>query len=172
MTRIVVAYATRHGSTAEVADAIADELRSGGFAVDVAPVADVHDVSAYDGVVVGGSLYTGRWHRDALRFLRVHADELREREVPVAVFAMGPQTLEADAVAGSRRQLDSALSKVPALEPRLVAIFGGVVDPAKLRFPFNRMHASDARDWDAIGEWAQRFGREVRGEAQLVASSA
>lgn len=54
----------------------------------------------------------------------------------------------------SRQQLDRALAKAPDLVPVSVRIFGGVVDPAKLRFPFTRMDAADARDWTAIDEWA------------------
>ena len=73
--------------------------------------------------------------------------------MPVAVFGMGPATLEEKDVASSRKQLERALRKAPEVKPVSVAIFGGVVDPAKLRFPFNRMPASDARDWDAISAW-------------------
>jgi menaquinone-dependent protoporphyrinogen oxidase len=66
---------------------------------------------------------------------------------------MGPGTLEPKDVESSRRQLEHALSAVPEVEPRTVAIFGGVIDPDKLRFPFNRMPAADVRDWDAIRAW-------------------
>jgi len=91
-------------------------------------------------------------HQDARRFLTRHRQALAER--PLAVFAMGPRTLGEEDVAESRRQLDHDLAKFRELEPVAVAIFGGVVDPAKLRFPFKRMPASDARDWDAIHAWA------------------
>jgi hypothetical protein len=57
-------------------------------------------------------------------------------------------------VAGSRRQLEYALAHEPTLRPSAVAVFGGVVDPDKLPFPFSSMQASDARDWDAIEAWA------------------
>ena len=73
---------------------------------------------------------------------------------------MGPRTLEAKDVAASRAQLDRALTRV---EPVSMAIFGGVIRPDALRFPFNRMPACDARDWDAIRAWAHelapRFAR-------------
>jgi menaquinone-dependent protoporphyrinogen IX oxidase len=77
--------------------------------------------------------------------------------MPVAVFAMGPLTLEDKDVLDARHQLDGALAKVPDIEPIAVAIFGGVIDPAKLRFPFNRMPATDARDWAAIRDWADEI---------------
>jgi len=149
---ILVAYATKHGSTREVAEAIADALVERGHHVDLSPAHAVKEVDSFEGVVLGGALYTGRWHRDARAFLKQHRRSLAER--PVAVFGLGPRTLAASEVAGSRAQLDKALAAVPEVRPVAVAIFGGVVDPTELRFPFNRMPASDARDWDAIEAWA------------------
>ncbi len=74
--------------------------------------------------------------------------------MPLAVFALGPKTLAEAEVVASRSQLGGALSKLPELQPVAVAIFGGVVDPTKLRFPLTRMAASDSRDWDEIAAWA------------------
>jgi menaquinone-dependent protoporphyrinogen oxidase len=150
---ILLAYATKHGSTQEVAEAIAETLGTSGNEVDVRAAADVCDLDGYDGVILGGSLYIGRWHRDAIGFLEHHRQALAT--IPIAIYAMGPQTLDEAAVAGARSELDKAIAKVPDISPAAVAIFGGVVDPSKLRFPFSRMPASDARDWDAIAAWAK-----------------
>ena len=153
MTGVLVTYGTKNGSTLEVAEAIAMALRGGGCDVDVAPAADVRELDDYGAVVLGGALYIGRLHRDAAGFLKRHRHALQE--MPLAVFAMGPKTMAPADVVASREQLDHALADVPELTPVAVAIFGGVVDPSKLRFPFNRMPASDARDWDAIGAWSR-----------------
>jgi len=59
-----------------------------------------------------------------------------------------------DDAEGSKAQLGKALAKVPEVDPYAVAVFGGVIDPHVLRFPFNRAPASDARDWSAIRAWA------------------
>jgi menaquinone-dependent protoporphyrinogen oxidase len=157
---ILVAYGSKHGSTRETAEAIAATLRERGHEVELEPVAHVGDVARYDGVVLGGSLYVGRWHADARKFLQRHADALAGKTL--AVFALGPRTLEERDVAGSRKQLDRALAGV---EPDAVAVFGGVVDPVGLRFPFNRMPASDARDWDAIRAWAEEVATLVEASA-------
>jgi menaquinone-dependent protoporphyrinogen oxidase len=150
--RVLVAYATKRGSTREVADAIATTLQEQGHRVDLRAAGDCSDLSEYRGVVLGGSLYMGRWHRDARDFLKRHAAALETRHV--AIFAMGPQKMDDKSVRSARQQLDRALERAPDLDPLDVAIFGGVIDPAKLRFPFNRMQPSDARDWDAIRAWA------------------
>jgi menaquinone-dependent protoporphyrinogen IX oxidase len=86
----------------------------------------------------------------------------------VAVFAMGPLKLEPDQIKSSRDQLDHALAKEHQLEPVAIAIFGGVIDTSKLRFPLNRcMETSDARDWDAIRSWAD----EIAGRVAVPAAS-
>jgi len=157
--RVLVAYATKRGSTREVAEAIADTLRELGLAVDLRPAGEVEAVDFYDAVVLGGAIYIGHLHADARKLLKRHRDALRARRL--AVFAIGPRTLSDDDVALSRAQLENGLAEV-SVDPDLTAIFGGVVDPAKLRFPFNRLDASDARDWDAIRAWALEVADAIR----------
>jgi len=161
---VLVAYATKHGSTQEVANAVAEGLHRREFDVELRPAATVDDVSGFDGVVLGGSLHTGRWHRDAVRFLERHSGSLEE--VPVAIFAMGPRTLEPHDVAESRAQLERALAELPGVEPVATAIFGGV----KLHFPFSRMPASDARDWDTIRAWTDKVAESAGARSFAVAS--
>jgi menaquinone-dependent protoporphyrinogen oxidase len=155
---ILIVYATKHESTHEVATAIAVRMRIRGAEVDVRPASEVGTLSPYGAVVLGGALYAGRWHRDARRFLTRHREELGQ--LPLAVFAMGPLEMEPADIEASRRQLDRALAKEPDLTPISVRIFGGVIDPAQLRFPFTHMDAADARDWNAISAWAEELVRQ------------
>jgi len=164
--RILVAYATKHGSTREVAEAVAETLREHVLDVELQAASEVDDVDRFDAVVFGGSLYFGRWHADAVRFLRRHRRALEG--LPNAVFALGPLTLEDRDVQGAEKQLAHALRKVPEVEPISIAVFGGVVDPAKLRFPFSRMPASDARDWDAVRDWARALADQLQAKTPAL----
>jgi menaquinone-dependent protoporphyrinogen oxidase len=152
---LLIAYGSKRGSTREVAEALAKKLSEGEREVELRRAADVEDLTPYDGVILGGSLYFGRLHVDVVRFLAKHRRTLSE--LPVAVFALGPTTVEPNDLAASRAQLDKALEKAPGVEPQSVAVFGGVIDPTKLRFSLNRMSPSDARDWDAIDAWADEI---------------
>jgi len=84
---------------------------------------------------------------------------------PLAVFGMGPDSLEDSKVVESRKQLDRSLAATPELEPVAVTIFRGALMPETWRFPFSRLPAFDARDWDAIEEWTD----EVAASISLVA---
>ena len=151
-TNVLVAYASKHGTTREVAESIARTLEERGLAVEVGEAKRVREVGRHDAFVVGGGLYMGRWHADARRLLRRHRDELAGMRV--AVFAMGPDSLEDAKVAESRKQLERALADTPEIEPIAVGVFGGALEPEGWRFPFNHLPAFDARDWEAIGRWA------------------
>jgi len=165
--RVLVAFASRHGSTEEVARVIAEVLRERGLSVDVRSATAVDGIADYEAVVIGGALYTARWHREARRLM--HRERTALARVPVAVFAMGPRTLGDEDVSQSRRELDVALAEVPEVEPVSIAVFGGVVDPAKLHFPLNHMPAVDARDWDAIHGWAAALADRLATEPPVLA---
>jgi len=154
---ILVAYATRYGSTQEVAETVAATFRECGLAVDIQPMQEVRTLDQYRAVVLGAPLYMFHWHKDARHFLSRHREALSGR--PVAIFALGPINNEEKEFQGSREQLDKELAKFPWLKPLALEIFGGKFDPAKLRFPYNmpalkKMPASDIRDWTAIRAWA------------------
>jgi len=152
MADVLLAFATKQGFTGEVADAVASVLREAGLDVELRPAGEVRDVAGHRAVVLGAPLYMGRWHRDARRLLRRNRKALAE--LPVAVFALGPLSDEESQRRGAERQLRRALARAAGLEPAAVAVFAGALDPARLRFPFNRMPAGDWRDWDAIRGWA------------------
>ena len=157
MPSVLVAYATKYGSTQEIAEAVAETVREHGLDVDVRSARDVKAVDGYSAVVLGAPLYYFRWHKDARKFLDRHRKALSG--LPVAVFAVGPMEDKPEQFEDSRARLDKALAKREWLAPVAVTVFGGRFDPAILRFPDNNpgmknIPASDIRDWDAIRAWA------------------
>jgi menaquinone-dependent protoporphyrinogen oxidase len=163
---ILVGYATRYGSTQEVAEAVAATLRERGLAVDIEPMRQVRTLDQYRAIVLGAPLYMFHWHKDALRFLARHRAALTAR--PVAIFALGPFHAEEKEFQGSREQLDKELAKFPWLKPAAITIFGGKFDPQKLTFPHNllpalkNMPASDIQDWTAIRAWASDLAAQFQ----------
>jgi len=166
---VLVAYATRYGSTQEVAEAVAATLRECRLEVDIQPMREVRTLTGYRAVVLGAPLFMFHWHKDALRFLSRHREALTER--PVAVFALGPthDPYDEKEWQDSCAQLDKELAKFHWLTPVALEMFGGKYDPAKLRFPINLLAgkepASDLRDWTAIHTWAAAIAEALKKEA-------
>lgn len=167
---VLVGFATRYGSTKEVAEAVAAALRGAGVEVEVKPLREVGDPRAYHGVVIGAPLQMFRWHKDALGFIANQRQSLERK--PVAVFALGPVTGEEKEFVEARSQLDKELAQFPWFLPFEVKIFGGKFDPLALRFPWTwlpavkKWPAMDIRDWQAVSSWAQGLAaRFLAGES-------
>jgi len=151
---ILLAYASRFGSTQEVAETIASTLSEAGLEVDLQPMQEVKSLDRYDAVVLGAAIYTAKWNVVAHQFVSQHQDALTQ--LPVAIFTLGPLSASEAAKRNSRRQLDSELAKYPWLKPVAVEIFAGKYDPSKpgLNFFERFLPARDYRNWDAIRAWA------------------
>ena len=156
---VLVGYATRSGSTQEVAEVIAEVLREAGLDAELQPVKKVRAVEEYSACVLGAPLYMFRWHRDMKAFLSRNHKALQA--LPLAIFALGPFHNKEEELRSAREQLDKELAKYAWLKPAAIEVFVGKFDPAKLGFPLNllpamkQMPASDERDWVTIRAWAK-----------------
>ncbi len=166
---VLVAYASRFGSTQEVAEAITTALREAGMEVELQAMQEVQKLDGYEAVVLGAALYNARWHADAHQFLTKHQAVLKQR--PVAVFSLGPMGTGDGAMRSSRRQLDKELAKYPWLKPVALEMFAGKYDPTKpgLGSFYRLLPTRDYRDWTAIRAWAKALPAELeRAEKQSV----
>jgi menaquinone-dependent protoporphyrinogen oxidase len=165
MTKMLVAYGTRHGSTREVAETVAATLEEHGVDTDVKTAREVRSLDGYDAVVLGTPLYMGALHKDVRALLEKNSAALEH--TPFALFALGPIKAD-DGIDGSCAQFIEALAKLPVPTPATTAVFVGAYDPARLGFrdkmiaalPASPLHgetAHDDRDWNAIGAWSQRL---------------
>ncbi|KAA6458246.1 flavodoxin [Acidobacteria bacterium AB60] len=156
--QVLVAYATRFGSTAETAQFVAETLRDRGFTVECRPASEIASLDSYEAVVLAAALYMGKLHREARHFLETHQESLRT--MPVALLVPGPiETREKD-WHSAHQQLEKQLARYPWLKPIACQVVGGTFDPKRLGFPWKIIPAlhkapvADARDWNAIRDWA------------------
>jgi len=158
---VLLAYATRFGSTQEVAETVAASLREAGLKVDLQLMRQVESLDQYETVVLGAAIYNTKWHADAHQFLAQHQEALTQR--PVAIFTLGPLSTSAAAMRNSRRQLDKELAKYRWLKPVAVEVFAGKYDPTKPGMGFfeRLLPARDYRDWEAIRAWANALSAQL-----------
>ena len=170
-TKVLVAFATRYGSTQEVAGTIAATMRNQGLEVDIAPVQLISTFEGYQAVVLGAPMYFGNWHKAALTFLEKYQGTLSQ--LPVAIFGLGPLHSDEKERLDSCEQLHTVLAKFPWLSPAAFEMFGGKYDPTRLHFgdkliailpasPLKGLPATDVRDWTAIRSWAAELAGKLQ----------
>jgi menaquinone-dependent protoporphyrinogen oxidase len=156
--QVLVAYASKKGSTAGIAEAVAKELRSAGHTADVAEMGTVSSLEGYDAVVIGAPVYAGKVMGEVASFAKHHRDGLAR--LPLAGFVTGiaPVFPKTGDVKDFTDQLVAALQ--PAT-PVTVTMFAGTLDPAKLSLvergltSILKVPTGDFRDWNSIAEWAK-----------------
>ena len=165
--QVLVAYATKYGATAEIAEKMGQVLRQAGLRTDVLEVDDVDDLSSYQAVVLGSAVYIGRWRKEAVKFLKANETVLAEKLV--WLFSSGP-TGKGDPVELTQGwRFPKALQPIAdRIRPRDIAVFHGAVDVGKLNFIEKWMIKNvkaplgDFRDWDAITSWATAIADELK----------
>jgi menaquinone-dependent protoporphyrinogen oxidase len=163
MKTVLVAYASRMGSTQEIAAVIGDQLTGRGFDVQVGAAAAAPNARIVDAVVLGSALYTGRrWDRDAVDYLRRNAPDLADR--PTWLFQSGPSgpptgVRDTPTPRAVRRWADKIGLAAPTT-------FGGNLDHSRAKGLLARWVsvgdlAGDFRDWDQIRAWADDIADQL-----------
>ncbi len=179
--RVLVAYASRHGSTKGIAERIGARLTAAGLQAETVPVKQVRDVRGYDAVVLGSALYMFRWLGEASSFAHRHRRELSQK--PVWLFSsgpFGPDPIDEEgrdklsAAASGPKDLDRLSQTVAARGHRIFygawdrsAKPAGFVERFMALMPAakNAMPEGDWRDWPAINAWADGIAAELAPKA-------
>jgi menaquinone-dependent protoporphyrinogen oxidase len=149
---ILIAYASKHGATAGIAERIGATLHLHGLDACVLPISEVPDVQRYDAAVIGSAVYMGRWMKAATLFVRRHQAQLVR--VPLWFFSSGPAGPKPLPEAADLAELRTLLNV------KGDATFDGALDAQKLSLSERMMVKAvrapygDYREWDRIDEWA------------------
>jgi menaquinone-dependent protoporphyrinogen oxidase len=162
--KILVTYASRTGWTVGVAEAIGKNLAENGMEVDVLPMRDVKDLSAYHAVVAGSGINNRQWLPEAMQFMRAYQSELKRKPFAAFLVCMTLAMRNGDQY---RSQIAEWLNPVRALvHPVSDGLFAGGLDITRiplfsdrLKFRLSVMFGvwkeGDHRDWNAIRTWAE-----------------
>lgn len=163
---VLVAAASKHGATKEIAERIGADLSEYGLEVEVRKLGDVDDVRPYEAVVLGSAIFYGKWMKEATRFVAMHANELAERRT--WLFGSGSITgnppVDDDPNAIRPSLVEKLVTQTHAREHKL---FAGKLDGRTLTIAellpvrMARGREGDWRDWQAIDEWAAEIAHEL-----------
>lgn len=162
--KILITYASRTGSTAEIAETIGKRLTDCGAQVEVLPMQEVKDLSVYRAVVAGSAIRDSKWLPQAMQFIQTHRAELSHK--PFATFtvcitlAMSNSDQYRQAVAGWIKPVRALVKPVSE------GLFAGMLDFNKLPLNWDTLKLravvafrifpkDDRRDWNAIRVWAE-----------------
>ncbi len=160
--RVAVVYASKHGSTREIAEALESTLAGRGLETRLGSVEDTIDLSTCDALVLGSAVYMGRWMKAASEFVDSHAREIAGK--PTWLFSSGP-------IGNPPEPMDEpfGLSELKArLGARDHRVFAGKIDKSQLGFAEKavlmavRAEEGDSRNWDDIRSWAGGIADELK----------
>lgn len=166
---ILIAYASKYGSTAQIAENIALRLKKAGLEPKVMNAGDVKNLEGYSAVVLGSAVYAGNWLKEAADFLAKFKQGLAL--CPVWIFSAGP-TGKGDPVEQMNGWRFPEVLKplADSIHPRDIAFFHGTLDIEKLRFAEKlivralKAPAGDFRDWETINAWADDIAQAIKKE--------
>jgi menaquinone-dependent protoporphyrinogen oxidase len=152
--RVLVTYATRAGSTVEVAQVIAEVLGERGFYVDMRPAMEKPSVVGYRAVVAGSAVRMGSWLPEAVDFIK--ANQAALNRLAVFFYTVHTGNLGKDEKSRSNRlsYLDDVL---PLVKTKDAVFFPGKIDLSRLSLLDRWMvgeEDKDLRDFQAIRAWA------------------
>lgn len=159
---VLVAVASRHGSSLQIGEVIATTLRARGLTADMLRVEDVASLDGYDAVVLGSSVYAGHWLRRARVFADTFEAELVRR--PLWLFSSGP-------VGDPPKPMENP-AEIAALVKRFGArshrLFGGRIEGDELGLAEKALVAlvrapyGDYRPWSDISVWSEGMAADLQ----------
>jgi menaquinone-dependent protoporphyrinogen oxidase len=163
---VLVAAASKHGATEDIAERIGADLSECGLEVEVRKLGEVDDVRAYEAVVLGSAIFYGKWMKEAIRFVDNHADALAER--PTWLFGSGSITGDPPVAEDPEGMLGRLVERlVETAHAREHKMFAGKLDSSKLnlaeKLPVKMAggREGDWRDFKAVDEWAAGIANEL-----------
>jgi len=163
--KVLVAYASRCGSTGGVAEAIGQVLCDNGTVVDVRLLNNVSDVASYRAVIIGSAVQSSKWLPEAMAFVENNQKVLRQMPVAYFLTCLALYQDNEENRRKARTFFDPLRDAAPQVQPVDIGLFAGVLDYSKLNLIYRTVMKSkmkkqgvpegDFRDWDAIRSWAE-----------------
>ncbi len=159
---VLVAYASKHGSTQGIAQRISQKLAQMGKQAEARSIDTVNDPGSYEAFVIGSAIYYGSWMKEATEW--VHRNQVILATRPTWMFSVGP--LGVDFMDDEQQPKEKAEFQ-ESIKPRDHQVFFGALDHHKLAYTERMMAKAvrapegDYRNWEAIDTWAESIARDL-----------
>ncbi|MCB9457541.1 MAG: hypothetical protein H6671_16265 [Anaerolineaceae bacterium] len=168
---VLLAYATTHGSSAEIAQFMGKVLEEKGHKATISNVVHINTIEEYDAFVIGSPIYVGTWMPELSTFLKAFAPQLAAH--PVYLWVSCIRILEEN---GQEHVLEFYLQHdlLHDLKVREVGTFAGRLNLEETdwnerwtlaaRYDGGTWPSSfngDFRNWDTIRQWAEKIAGEL-----------
>ena len=164
---VLVAYASKHGATAQIAERIALRLTKNGIPAVAQDVRQIASLQGFGAVLLGRAVYAGAWLKEAAEFLKKYEAELAK--IPVWFFSDGPTGIGDPQKMMEGWDFPEDLKSISErIQPRGLAFFHGAIDTTKLKFAEKliisavKVPVGDFRDWDMINSWADSVSKALQ----------
>jgi menaquinone-dependent protoporphyrinogen oxidase len=162
--KILIGFASAHGSTRQIADFIGRVLRAYNVDVTVAALSNIDDASGYDAVILGSPIHAGMWLQDmSLAFERLMPQIVGKAHLFITCIRVMEENGREVCL---QDYLYHPTLKQAAIPLEAVGVFAGKLEVSTLSWNERWLLASnydgteaskhayhDYRDWAAIASW-------------------
>lgn len=180
---VLIVFASRFGSTDEIAHEIAEELEKHEIITEMLNLKDgesTPSLDEFDGILVGSGVKMGRWTKEAFSFLKQNHNSLNNKVLGLFVSsgeAANPKTHD-----GARNNYLEKIMERTGVKADMAEAFGGIFDlssnsnysflekkiilrlakSVKEGIIMQEGKVNDFRNWQLIRNWATDFANLVK----------
>lgn len=175
---VLLLYASTHGHTAKIASRMAEAVRAEGLEVELQDLKrdQPPDPTAYDGVMIGGSLHGGHHQREVVDWVKAHRSGLESRRTAFFSVSLTAAEENEEAREATQKCIDdfidetgwtpaTTLALAGALQYREYDVFTRTLIRLMMRrggHPTDTSHDYDYTDWDAVDRFGRDFAASIR----------
>jgi len=160
LKKVLIAFATRYGSTKEVAEFIAEKIKEREIEAEISNIIDISSLEGYDAVIIGSPIYMGKWLKEGVHFVQQFSESLNR--VPVALFSVGATLKDKNEknIKIAEKSFDVLL---PYTNPVMTGLFAGKIDKSNMNFVDKQIlkivkpEEGDFRNFDEISVWTDNL---------------
>lgn len=181
MSKVLILYGTRYGTTEEISEKIESIIQEKGINTVSYNLKDIDlksilSLDEYDGIIIGTSIKIKKWTKDVKKFVKKRNSELKLMQNKLAFYVCCGEAAKKEKIKEAINNYIATNLADAGLEPALIDAFGGAYDLREgsavkgmtrkivigimqkeegIENPEGKLH--DFRDWEQIKTFTENF---------------